>query len=156
MNNTPFVSLLFSLILSVTTSAAFADGHSTENKDSEDHTSETKAVKNQSVDSGTWTKKYQKIHGAWKIEKKGDAHYLVLDEKFKTRKAPDLKFVLSNHPLEDVNGKNAMQGALIIENLKSNKGAQRYRLPDNFKDYSTLLLHCEQFSKLWGAASLTH
>ena len=106
--------------------------------------------------AGTWVKKSNKIHGNWAIETRDDGRYLVLDEKFKTRNAPDLKFVLSNTPVSEVNGRNAMQGALIIEPLKSNKGSQSYKLPDNFDDYSTLLLHCEQYSKLWGAASLTH
>ena len=104
--------------------------------------------------TGTWTKKFKKIHGSWTIEQRQDGAYLVLGDDFKTRNAPDLKFVLSNQSLSDVNGDNAMQGALVIEDLKSNKGAQEYKLPENFGDYTTLLLHCEKFSKLWGGTDI--
>ncbi len=109
----------------------------------------------ESINSGVWTKKSNKIKGSWSIEQRDYGAYLVLDEAFKTRNAPDLKFVLSNGSVDSVNNKNAMQGALFVENLKSNKGAQSYRLPDNYTDYSTLLLHCEKFSKLWGAAAIS-
>ena len=108
----------------------------------------------ESITEGTWTKKSNKIKGSWAIEQREDGAYLVLDEDFKTRNAPDLKFMLTNNTVAAVNGKNATKDALFIEKLKSNKGTQSYRLPDNYGDYSTLLLHCEQFSKLWGAASL--
>ncbi len=104
--------------------------------------------------AGTWTKKEQKISGSWTIEARDDGHYLVLDESFQTRKAPDLKFVLSHQPLDQVTSKTAMQNAQIVSPLLSNKGQQSYKLPSDYANYSTLLLHCEQYSKLWGATSL--
>ena len=99
----------------------------------------------ETITEGTWTKKSNKIKGSWAIEQREDGAYLVLDEDFKTRNAPDLKFMLTNNTVATVNGKNATQDALFIKNLKSTKGTQSYRLPDNYGDYSTLLLHCEQF-----------
>ena len=104
--------------------------------------------------SGAWTKKGQRIAGSWSIEAREDGHYLVLDEEFRTRKAPDLKFVLSKQPLADANNRNAMVDALVIAPLKSNRGGQSYKLPDNYGDYASLLLHCEQYSKLWGGTTI--
>ena len=104
--------------------------------------------------SGSWTKKEQAISGGWNIEARDDGHYLVLSEEFRTRKAPDLKFVLSHQGVGEVSSKTAMVEGLVISPLKSNKGQQSYRLPANYGDYATLLLHCEQYSKLWGATSL--
>lgn len=103
---------------------------------------------------GKWVKKSQKIAGQWRIEIRSGEAYLVLDDSFKTRKAPDLKFVLSNTPVAQLSNNNALDGALIIANLKSPSGAQVYKLPSNFDDYSTLLLHCEKYTKLWGAAAI--
>ena len=105
--------------------------------------------------TGTFTKKYQKITGEWKIVKDADGAKLVLGSDFKTRKAPDLKFILTNADVADMTGENAMNGAVIISPLKSNKGEQVYVLPENFTDYKTLALHCEQFSKLWGATDIS-
>jgi len=104
--------------------------------------------------TGNWVKKTQKIAGQWRIEERTDGHYLVLNDDFKTRRAPDLKFVLSNLSVGDVNNKNAMQGAKIVALLKSAKGAQTYKLPADYQSYSTLLLHCEKYTKLWGATAL--
>lgn len=104
--------------------------------------------------SGEWVKKEQGIIGSWMIEQRTDGSYLVLDEDFKTRKAPDLKFILSNKPIGEVTNSNALDGGIIVALLESNRGEQSYKLPDDYADYATLLLHCEQYSKLWGAASL--
>ncbi|MFK7865506.1 MAG: DM13 domain-containing protein [Pseudohongiellaceae bacterium] len=104
--------------------------------------------------SGEWVKKERKISGMWTIEDRVDGAYLVLDENFKTRKAPDLKFILSNQSIDSVTSKNAMEGAQVVALLQSTRGEQSYKLPDNYTDFSTLLLHCEQYSKLWGGTSL--
>lgn len=103
---------------------------------------------------GGWTKKSQKIAGEWLIETRDGQAYLVLGDDFKTRNAPDLKFVLSNTSVEDVSNRNAMDGALFVANLESPSGEQVYLLPENFYEYSTLLLHCEKYTKLWGAAAI--
>lgn len=104
--------------------------------------------------SGEWVKKERIITGTWTIENRVDGVYLVLDEDFKTRKAPDLKFVLSKQSIDIVSSRNAMEGGQIVALLESAKGEQSYKLPENYKDYSTLLLHCEQYSKLWGATAI--
>ncbi len=104
--------------------------------------------------TGGWVKKEQTIRGEWKIEERADGHYLVLGEDFRTRRAPDLKFVLSNQSVDSVQSSTAMSGALFVAQLDKARGAQEYKLPDNFEEYTTLLLHCEQYTKLWGAAAL--
>lgn len=104
--------------------------------------------------TGGWVKKEQSIRGEWKIEERADGHYLILGDDFRTRRAPDLKFVLSKQSVDSVQSSTAMNGALLIAPLESARGAQEYKLPENFADYSSLLLHCEQYTKLWGAAAL--
>jgi len=104
----------------------------------------------------TWTKRYQKIHGTWKIVETDDGRFLELDEKFKTRRAPDLKLFLSPRIDGDVTPQNAVAGSVLIAKLKKAKGAQRYALPAdlNLSDFETLVLHCEQYTKLWGVSPL--
>jgi len=104
--------------------------------------------------SGVWVKKSQAINGRWRIEPRSDGAYLVLGDDFKTRKAPDLKFLLSNLSVDQANNKNALDGGVLISLLKSPKGAQSYKLPENYPSFTTLLLHCEKYSKLWGAAQI--
>ena len=45
---------------------------------------------------------------------------------------------------------------MLIAPLKKAKGAQRYKLPADLDldDYQTLVLHCEQYTKLWGVSAL--
>ncbi|MEM7480872.1 MAG: DM13 domain-containing protein [Acidobacteriota bacterium] len=111
----------------------------------------------EAVASGTWTKKGYRIAGNWSLIVDNGARYLVLDEGFKTRKAPDLKFFLSPRPLADLGDRNALDGgAVLIAPLEAPRGAQRYALPDDvdLAAFKTLILHCEQYSKLWGGAAL--
>ncbi len=106
--------------------------------------------------SGTWTKKSFAVKGGFKFVEEEGRTFLVLDEQFSTRRAPDLKLFLTNRPLSEATGRNAAKDAVLIAKLKKNKGAQRYPLPAgvSLADYSTLLLHCEQYSKLWAGSSL--
>ena len=43
-----------------------------------------------------------------------------------------------------------------IAKLKSNKGSQRYKLPAGTdpSDYKTVIIHCEQYSKLWSTGTI--
>ncbi len=105
---------------------------------------------------GKWTKKTKKIEGTWKIVEDGGERYIILDEKFKTKKGPDLKIFLSTKTLDTVSNKNAVKGSVKVALLKSNKGAQRYQISAevDLSRYKTLLVHCEKYAKLWGAAKL--
>lgn len=108
------------------------------------------------VHQGTWSKKTYSASGTWKIVKNGDDHFVVLDSKFKTKSAPDLKLFLSKSSASSLTGKNATKNAARVAKLKSNKGAQRYKLPKgiNPASYKTLIIHCERYSKLWVTGAL--
>lgn len=108
------------------------------------------------VHAGTWSKKTYAASGTWKIVKNGDDHFVVLDSKFKTKSAPDLKLFLTKSKASSLTGKNATKNAVRIAKLTSNKGAQRYKLPNNINpaDFTTLLIHCEKYSKLWATGNL--
>lgn len=111
----------------------------------------------QEVGSGEWSKKTFKIRGEWNIEQQEDgSHLLTLSDSFKTRNAPDLKLVLSPHSLESRENENALRDAVVVAPLKSNKGAQSYVIPagTDLSTFSSLLIHCEKYTKLWGGTSL--
>lgn len=105
---------------------------------------------------GTWTKRYQTIKGSWSIVETSEGRFLELDDKFKTRKAPDLKLFLSRNAPADVTPENAVDSSVLISKLRKAKGAQRYELPAelDLDEFSTLVLHCEQYTKLWGVSEL--
>ena len=44
--------------------------------------------------SGVWTKKFANSGGEWSIVARGGKRYVVLDDAFRTRRAPDLKIFL--------------------------------------------------------------
>ena len=105
---------------------------------------------------GTWTKKERKSEGRWSIVQNGDHHYVVLDRNFRTRNAPDLKIFLSTSRANSLNGRNATRNATLVAPLSSNRGAQRYRIPAgvDLDEMSSIMIHCEQYSKLWSVATL--
>ena len=104
----------------------------------------------------SWQNQDIKVKGTWTIEERADGNYLVLSDDFKTKNAPDLKFFVSNAGYESLNGSNATNGAVEIAKLSKNKGAQSYKIPSNvnLSDYKSLVLHCEQYSKLWASTPL--
>lgn len=106
--------------------------------------------------AGSWTKKSVRTSGSWRIITEGDRQVVVLGDDFKTSKAPDLKIFLSPLPLEEVGNKNAVQGSLLVGKLTSYKGGQRLLIPagTDLGKYKSLLLHCEQYTKLFAAAAL--
>lgn len=95
------------------------------------------------------------IRGSWTIETREDGRYLVLSEDFRTRRGPDLKIFFSSDSADNVTGDNAADGFFLTA-LDSNRGAQEYRLPEDLDlaDYASVVIHCERFSKLWGAGNL--
>lgn len=105
---------------------------------------------------GAWTKRSQTIKGSWSIVETTEGRFLELDASFKTRNAPDLKLFLSPLAASDVKAKNATRGSVLIAPLTKNKGAQRYLIPADIDldQFKTLVLHCEQYTKLWGVSAL--
>jgi hypothetical protein len=94
--------------------------------------------------------------GSYAIQWVGDDLQLFLSEDFQTDKGPDLHLVLSRTPLESADNDNVMEGAEVITPLIALSGAQTYDLPIDLdlSPYSTLLIHCIEFSHLYGAAPL--
>ena len=114
------------------------------------------AFSSTSTAAEAWQDQSIKVKGEWSIEQRADGNYLVLSDAFKTRNAPDLKFFLSKKSSGSITGDNATQDAVEFAVLKTNKGAQSYKIPANINvsDYSSVVLHCEQYSKLWAASPL--
>ncbi|MEM8834809.1 MAG: DM13 domain-containing protein [Planctomycetota bacterium] len=104
-----------------------------------------------------WTKKSNSVTGAYEIARLPDgSHVLRTSHDFKTRSAPDLKWVLSNHSPREAKSGNALSNGRVVRPLDSAKGAQEAAIPASVDpgSYQTLLIHCEQFTKLWAAAPL--
>lgn len=106
--------------------------------------------------SGVWTKKSYKSAGDWSIFQDGDKTYVKLSRDFKTRSAPDLKIFLSPLEARRTSGRNATDGSVLVAPLSSNEGEQIYEIPEgvDLTQFKSILIHCQQFSKLWSAADL--
>ena len=109
------------------------------------------------TDAGSmWKKGKYAVEGAFRFEERDDGTYLVIESDFKTKKGPDLKFVLSPTDYTSVKAKTALKGGLIVGKLKSITGAQEFKLPagTNASSYKSLLVHCEAKTKLWASAPI--
>lgn len=102
-------------------------------------------------------KKTYALKGAVTVEQRGDQTVIVFSDDFRTKKGPDLKVFLSKNAVSAATGTNATTDAVRLGALSSNKGAQEYVLPAGvtLSDYSSVLVHCEAFSKLWGGADIS-
>lgn len=107
------------------------------------------------LSKGSWTKRAHSVSGTWKIVEDGGKRKLVVSG-LKTKRGPDLKLFLSPQTSGAVTGKTATKGAHRVASLKTANGSSEYPLPASvdLSRYRSLLLHCEQYSKLWGSASL--
>ena len=103
-----------------------------------------------------FVKKKKKIKGAWSVVQENGQTLIRFSDDFKTKKGPDLKVFLSPQSITDVTGKTALEGAVLVGPLKSNKGAQDYVLPEgvSLSDFSSVLIHCEAYTILWGGGQL--
>lgn len=108
------------------------------------------------ISGGGWTKRTAASSGAWSIVDRDGGLFVILSENFGTRAAPDLKLFLSPKSPDELDGRNATEGALLIAPLASNRGAQEYALPTgvDLADYETIVIHCEAYSKIWSIALL--
>ena len=105
----------------------------------------------------TFQKKTYALKGAVTVEQRGEQTVLIFSDDFRTKKGPDLKVFLSKNTVSDATGENATTDAVRLGALTSNKGGQEYVLPEGvtLSDYSSVLVHCEAFSKLWGGADIS-
>ena len=91
------------------------------------------------------------LEGSFRIEHEGDRSFLVLGPEFRAKSAPDLKVFLSERPPGDGTGQNATREAVRLGRLEQFEGRQRYLIPEgtDLAAFSTVLVHCEAYSKLW-------
>ena len=110
----------------------------------------------QLISSGGWRKKSFSVAGNWTMSSENGVTRVNLDNQFSTKNAPDLKIFLSPLSPDELTGRNATQGSLLVSPLQSNRGAQSYTVPagTNLSRYKTILIHCEAYSKLWSVSAL--
>lgn len=98
------------------------------------------------------------FEGSWKIVKKGDNYLVELGSDFEAKKAPDLKIFLSKAQFDKISGKNAISlgSPVLVAKLTSYEGKATYQVPAgiNPSDFATIIIHCEEYSKLWGGSPL--
>ncbi len=106
--------------------------------------------------SGEFIKKKKKLKGDWSVVERDGSTYIQFDENFRAARGPDLKVFLSPTDVATVTGDTAVNGAINLGELQSTKGAQEYLVPEgvNLADYSSVLVHCEQYAVLWGGGDL--
>lgn len=106
---------------------------------------------------GDFVNKQYKIKGDWSLVQSDGAWVIRLSDNFKTKSGPDLKIFLSPQTIESVNGRTATEGSVLVSVLESSRGGQEYVLPAGIdpKNFESLLIHCEQFSVLWGGANIS-
>lgn len=105
---------------------------------------------------GDFVQKQKSIKGSWEIQQRGEQTVIVFGDDFKAKRGPDLKVFLSPNSVDDLTGKTATDGAVLISALSSNKGGQEYVVPEGIElsDYESILVHCEAYSVLWGGGDL--
>jgi len=107
--------------------------------------------------SGEWEKASYRVRGTWSIVSKEDGIYVILDEKFKTKKGPDLFILLSPKKYIEVTDANASNGAYKVAQLEKFKGAGEYKIMEknfNIDDYKSILIHCVEYSHLWAGSDI--
>ena len=107
--------------------------------------------------SGAFVKKQKSISGDWSVVYVDGQTVIRFSNNFKARAGPDLKVFLSPQTVDAVSGRTATNGAVLLGKLKSTKGTQDYVLPQgvSISDFASVLVHCEQFSVLWGGGALS-
>ena len=100
-------------------------------------------------------KKYG-IEGDWSVVEEDGRTLIRFGEAFATKGGPDLKVFLSPRSIDEVDGDSATDGSVLLGVLESTDGSQDYALPEgtSLADFESVLVHCEQFSALWGGGAL--
>ena len=97
------------------------------------------------------------ISGDWKVIQANGKTYIELADNFKAKQGPDVKVFLSPLAASNVTGDNATDGSVFVTQISVFKGKSRIELPagTQLSDYQSLVVHCEEFSKLWGTSPLS-
>lgn len=99
----------------------------------------------------------QQTSGSFFLERVGADLRLVLSDDFRTDEGPDLHVVLTPTRVAEADNDNAMaEGAEVVGKLAKQAGEQVYDLRDNLRleQYNAVVIHCIEFSHLYGAAAL--
>lgn len=110
----------------------------------------------QALPSGNFIKKSKKLQGGWEVIQRDGNTYIKFADNFRASNGPDLKVFLSPTSVAAVNGKTAVNGSVLLGKLSKTRGAQEYLVPAgvNIADFESVLVHCEEFSVLWGGGNL--
>ena len=105
---------------------------------------------------GAWLKKRTVAKGHYEIVRSNGEQMLELSGDFSTDPAPDLKVALSPVRAADTTNANAFRNALVLGELKDNRGAARFEIPrgTDVSDFQSVVIYCEAYSILWTAAPL--
>lgn len=108
------------------------------------------------VASGEFERKKKNTKGAFEIVETEAGLVLRANEEFSTGRGPDIKIFLSPLSAADANGDNATQGAVFLGQLESRRGAFEFPIPADadLATFNSVLVHCEEFSVLFGAGDL--
>lgn len=107
--------------------------------------------------SGDFEKKRKNTRGGYEIVETETGRVLRLNTDFVTGRGPDIKIFLSPLALAEANGDNAVTGSILLGQLASRKGAAQLAIPDDvdLAAFQSVLVHCEEFSVLFGGAPLS-
>ena len=96
------------------------------------------------------------LKGSVQVVQESGKTLLRVSDDFRASRGPDLKVFLSPERIENVTGKTATDGAVLLGFVKQNKGSHDYELPAglDIAAFESVLVHCEAFSVLWGGANI--
>lgn len=101
---------------------------------------------------------FTSFEGHWQIIKTDSGFKVKFKDDFEAKKAPDLKIFLSKLNFKDIKGKNAADSntSVLIAKLSKYKGEMEFDFPAGIdpNDYKSIIVHCEEYTKLWGGSSL--
>jgi hypothetical protein len=99
----------------------------------------------------------QHTSGTYRLQRAGETMWLVLASDFRTDEGPDLHVLLSPLEVDSAMNENGAANALVLAPLQAQTGEQVYAVPDavDLGAYKTVLIHCIEFSHLYGAAPLS-
>ena len=106
---------------------------------------------------GAFVRKQKSISGDWSVVTVDGQTVIRFYDNFRARSGPDLKVFLSPQSVDQVSGKTATNGAVLLGKLKSTKGTQDYVVPEGvtITNFGSVLVHCEAYSVLWGGGALS-
>lgn len=114
------------------------------------------AVKVDETVKGNFVRKNKTLKGSYEVFERDGQTVIRFADNFKASNGPDLKVFLSPNTIETATGRNATQGSVLLDFVKSSKGAQEYIVPVgvDIASFNSVLIHCERFSVLWGGGNI--